>query len=100
MTGVLAWNSKVATCFAPFPPMRENPSPRSGMCQQMRKFVTQSAIDFGGAKFLQRRIKQNEEALEIRTTDGGAHAIVPVHPQTCRQTFCLERAQQGGGALL
>ncbi|HKR53299.1 MAG TPA: hypothetical protein VJR93_03045 [Chthoniobacterales bacterium] len=49
--------------------------------------MAQRSIDFGGAEFLQSRIKQNERALEISTTDGSAHAIVPVQSQTGRQIF-------------
>jgi hypothetical protein len=100
MTGVLAWDPKITTRFPPFGPVRQNPSARAEMCQQMRQLMAQRSIDFSGAKFLQRRIKQNERVLEICTTDGSAHAIVPVHPHTCGQIFYLQGAQKIDSAIL
>jgi hypothetical protein len=70
------------------------------MCQQMGQLMAQGTIDFSGPEFLQSWIKQNEAALEISTTDGGAHAIVPVHSQTCRQIFGSEALQKQHGAFL
>jgi len=68
MTGPLAWNSKVATRFAPFPSVRQNPSARAEMCQQMGQLMAQRSIDFTGPEFLQSWIKQNKAALEISST--------------------------------
>jgi hypothetical protein len=79
MTGALAWNPKIATRSPPFGSVRQNPSARAKMRQQMGQLMAQRSIDFSGPEFLQSRVKQNEAAPEIRTTDGGAHAIVPVH---------------------
>jgi len=45
----------------------------------MGQLMAQRSIDFSSPEFLQSWIKQNKAALEISTTDGGAHAIVPVH---------------------
>jgi hypothetical protein len=79
MTGTLTWNPKVTTRFSPFRSVRQNPSARAEMCQQMGQFMAQGSIDFSRPEFLQSWIKQNEAALEIRATNGGAHAIVPIH---------------------
>jgi len=62
--------------------------------------MAQRSIDFSRPEFLQSWIKQNEAALEISTTDGGAHAVVPVHSQTCRQLFGPEVEQKRHGAFL
>jgi len=45
----------------------------------MGQLMAQRSIDFSGPEFLQSRVKQNEAAPEIRTTDGRAHATIPVH---------------------
>jgi hypothetical protein len=45
----------------------------------MGQLMAQRSIDFSIPEFLQSGIKQNKAALEISTTDGGAHAIVPIH---------------------
>jgi hypothetical protein len=100
MTGALAWNSKLATRFAPFLSVRKNPSAGARICQQMRQLVAQGSINFGGTKLLQCGVKQDEGALEIGTTDGGPHTIVPIDPQTSRQVFCVEATQEASGSFL
>jgi hypothetical protein len=79
MTGALARDPKITTRLPPFRSVRQNPSARPKMCQQMGQLMTQGSIDFSRPKLLQGWIKQNEAALEISTTDRGAHALVPVH---------------------
>jgi hypothetical protein len=100
MTGAFLGNSKVATRFAPFRAVRQNPSSGAGRCKQMCQLVPQGAVDLGEPKFLQSRIQHNEGTLKISPTHGGAHPIVPAHPQTCCQTFCLKAAQKRPRALL
>jgi hypothetical protein len=79
MTGPLARDPNITTRFSPLRSVRQNPSTRPMMCQQMGQLMTQRSIDFSRAELLQSRIKQNEAALEISTTDRGTHALVPVH---------------------
>lgn len=92
MTGRFARNSKVATGFAPFPPMGQNPSPRPGIGQQMSQLVAQRAVDFGLTKFLQGRIQQYEGVLEVRAAHRRPHAMIPIHSQTFRQIFGVQVA--------
>jgi len=79
MSGALTWNPKIITRFSPLRSVRQNPSARAEMCQQMGELMSQRSIDFSEPELLQSRIKQNKAALEISATDGRAHAIVPVH---------------------
>jgi hypothetical protein len=53
MTGALACNPKITTSFALLGSMRQNPSARVGMCQQMRQLMAQRSIDFSRPEFLQ-----------------------------------------------
>jgi hypothetical protein len=80
MTSALAWESKIATGSPPLWSVRQNPSARAEMCQQMGQLMAQRSIDFSGPEFLQSWIKPNMTVLEISATDGRAHAIVPAYP--------------------
>ena len=94
MAGALTGNPKVATRFPPFDSVRQNPSARTEMCQQVSQLVAQRPIDFAGPEFLQGWIQENDGAMEISATDGSAHAVVPFHSQTRRQFFGPEVAQK------
>jgi hypothetical protein len=93
VTGSLTGNPQIGTGPPPFAPVRQNvPSGEAKMCQQVCQLVAQRPIDFGAAEFLQSWVQQNERMPEIGAAYGGAHATIPFHAQTRRQTLGLEQA--------
>ena len=66
----------------------------------MRQLVPQRAVDFGCPELLQGGIQRNKGTAKIRATDSGAHAIIPIYPQSCREVLCSRVVQQRCGTFL
>lgn len=100
MTGAFAREAEIGASALPMFTMRRNPSFADTILgEEMREFVSERAIDFVGAEFLERGIERHEHGTKIGATDGGAHFRVPLHAHAQREIHSAGVAQKFRAAL-
>jgi hypothetical protein len=88
-------NAEIATRIAPFPSMRQNPTPPGAeLRKQVRQFVSQCPIDFNYAVVANSRIQRDQLFAIIGATSGGLKAWIPLHANFTRKLRRTQRLQK------
>ncbi len=99
MARVFASEAEIGAGASPMFAVRRDPSSADTILRkEMREFVSERAIDFVGAEFLERGIERHERGTKISAADRRAHLRVPFHAHARGEIRRAVLAQQRGAA--